>query len=167
MKIFTKGDRVWPLDESKGRRPLTFEEVWGNRVSAIDSRTDTFHEFNSDDLGFVPAEHETLIEDEYGMSLSHYIIAERMTQYDAYLIQKHINEDNDYDSLIHTIAYGSKGYHNMTNDELLAEWGDCEEGWHGAYQEGSLLWETYEDDPISILDRDEHGEAEWAGRKGK
>lgn len=165
---FMKGDRVWALDQNKhGSQPLTVEQAWGTRIMAKDTRTDIYHEFNEKDLEFLPTEHETITEDKRGFSLSHYVLAERMMQYEAYLIMKDINKENNYDNLIYMLSDGCKGYHKMTNEELVAEWGDSEEGWYGAYEEGSLLWETYEDDPISILERDENGEAEWATRKGK
>jgi hypothetical protein len=128
---------------------------------------DIHEDMSENDLGFLPAEHENIMEDKRGMGLSHYVLAERMMQYEAYLILRDIREENNHDNLIHLLSDGCKGYHKMDNVDLVAEWGDSEEGWYGAYDDESLPWAVYEDDPISILEQDENGEVEYAARKGK
>ncbi len=55
----------------------------------------------------------------------------------------------------------------MTNDELVSEWGDCEEGWYGAYDDGDIPCETYEEDPINMLEQDETGEYARGGTPQK
>ena len=166
MSLYVKGDRVWCLDEGKSKKKYTVAEQWGSRVMVYDEKG--IHEdINENELGFLPAEHENIVEDKRGLSLSHYVLAERMMQYEAYLIMRDINKENNYDNLIYMLSDGCKGYHKMDNTELVSHWGDSEEGWYGAYEEGSLPWEVYEEDPISILEDDETGEARWASRKGK
>ncbi len=166
MTLFVKGDRVWALDEGRSKEKLTVEESWGQRVMAKDDKG-IYHDFNEKDLGFLPVEHESIMEDSRALSLSHYVLAERMMQYEAYLILRDIREENNHDNLIHLLSDGCKGYHKMDTAELVAEWGDSEEGWYGAYEDGNLPWAVYEDDPINTLEQDENGEVEYAGRKAK
>jgi hypothetical protein len=167
MTLYVKGDRVWALDQSEhGCQPLTVEESWGHKVMTK-TKEGKIKEFDESDIGFLPVEHEPITEDKRALSLSHYVLAERMMQYEAYLILRDIREENNHDNLIHLLSDGFKGYHQMTNDELVSEWGDSEEGWYGAYDDESLPWAVYEDDPISILEQDENGEVEYAARKGK
>ena len=167
MTLYVKGDRVWALDQSEhGCQPLTVEESWGHKVMTK-TKEGKITEFDESDIGFLPVEHEPIMEDKRALSLSHYVLAERMMQYEAYLILRDIREENNHDNLIHLLSDGCKGYHKMDNDELVAEWGDSEEGWYGAYEDGNLPWAVYEDDPISILEQDECGEVAYAGRKAK
>ena len=166
MSLYVKGDRVWCLDEGKSKKKYTVAQQWGTRVMVYDDKG--IHEdMNEKDLGFLPAEHENIMEDKRGMSLSHYVLAERMMHYEAYLILRDIREENNHDNLIHLLSDGCKGYHKMDNTDLVAEWGDSEEGWYGAYEDGNLPWEVYEEDPINTLEQDENGEVAYAGRKAK
>ena len=164
MTVYRKGDRGWALEGNN--EPLTVEESWGHRIMTK-NKEGTMKEFNESDIGYLPLEHEIILEDKRALSLSHYVLAERMMQYEAYLILRDIREENNHDNLIHLLSDGCKGYHNMDNTQLVAEWGDSEEGWYGAYDDESLPWAVYEDDPISILEDDETGEVRWAGRKGQ
>ena len=163
---FRKGDRVWQLDEGRSKEKLTVEQVWGTRIMAKSDKG-IYHDFNEKDLGFLPVEHETLLEDGRGLNLSHYVVAERMMQYEAYLILRDIDQENNYDNLIFMLSDGHTGYHQMSNTELVDQWGDSEDGWYGAYEDGNLPWEVYEEDPINMLEQDECGEVEYAGRKAK
>lgn len=113
-----------------------------------------------------PKQDELIHEDMRGLMLTHYMMAERLMQYDTYMILKSIREHNDHDTLAHILGGGFVGYHEMDNDQLIAEWGDSEDGWYGAYECEELPWSTFEDDPINTLEQDETGEVAYASRKG-
>jgi hypothetical protein len=97
-------------------------------------------------------EHTDLVigKDSRGCELSHYILAERIVLDDIRLALK-AAEVQDYDFLATRFAEGHRGYHNMSPGELWAEWGDIEESWYGAWDEGTLPYEPIAEDPIHKL----------------
>jgi hypothetical protein len=56
-------------------------------------------------------------------------IIDKLCQYDVYMIMKNINM-NDYDWLSYIREYGFKGYTNYTDQELIMEWEDSEDGYN-------------------------------------
>jgi hypothetical protein len=56
-------------------------------------------------------------------------IIDKLCQYDVYMIMKNINM-NDYDWLSYIREYGFKGYTNYTDQELIIEWEDSEDGYN-------------------------------------
>jgi hypothetical protein len=54
---------------------------------------------------------------------------DKLCQYDVYMIMKNINM-NDYDWLSYIREYGFKGYTNYTDQELIMEWEDSEDGYN-------------------------------------
>jgi len=63
MTLYVKGDRVWALDQSEhGCQPLTVEESWGHKVMTK-TKEGKITEFDESDIGFLPVEHEPIMED--------------------------------------------------------------------------------------------------------
>ena len=56
-------------------------------------------------------------------------IIDDLCQYDVYMIMKNINRE-DYDWLSSIREYGFKGYTNYTDQELILEWEDSEDGYN-------------------------------------
>jgi hypothetical protein len=56
-------------------------------------------------------------------------IIDKLCQYDVYMIMKNINS-GDYDWLSYIREYGFKGYTNYTDQELIMEWEDSEDGYN-------------------------------------
>ena len=170
MTLYVEGDKVRTLDCANGVIRGTVVEAEGNYVHVkVDDWTDKSDkiQLHINDIGFQDPKQDDLIhEDMRGLMLTHYVMAERMMQYDTYMILKSIKDYNDHDTLCHILGDGFVGYHKMDNDQLIAEWNDSEDGWYGAYQDGELPWTTFEDDPINTLEQDETGEVAHASRKG-
>ena len=97
-------------------------------------------------------EHTDLVigTDSRGCELTHYVLAERIVLDDIRLAIK-AAEVQDYDFLATRFAEGHRGYHNMSPGELWAEWGDIEESWYGAWDDGLLPYEPIAEDPIHKL----------------
>ena len=96
-------------------------------------------------------------QDSRGLDLTHYVLAERIIQDDIRLMLK-AHAVGDYAFISLRFGQGHRGYHNMTSGELWSEWGDIEESWYGAYEDGELPYAPVEEDPIHILEEDENGE---------
>jgi hypothetical protein len=56
-------------------------------------------------------------------------IIDKLCQYDVYMIMRSINA-NDYDWLSSIREYGCRGYTNYTDQELIMEWEDSEDGYN-------------------------------------
>lgn len=97
--------------------------------------------------GFVDQNDLIVGTDSRGNTLTHYVLAERIVLDDVRLTMK-AAEVQDYDFIATRFAEGHRGYHNMSPGELWAEWGDIEEGWLAAYDEGTLPYEPLPEDPI-------------------
>ena len=102
------------------------------------------------DDGFVNQNDLIVGVDSRGCELTHYILAERIVLDDVRLTMK-AAEVKDYDFISTRFAEGHRGYHNMSPGELWAEWGDIEDAWLGAYDDGELPYAPIEEDPIHKL----------------
>lgn len=99
------------------------------------------------DDGFVNHQELVVGRDCRGHELTHYVLAERIIQDDIrQAIKSHLN--GDWDFLAHRFGEGHRGYHNMSSGELWAEWGDIEESWYGALDDGELPYEPCKEDPV-------------------
>ena len=99
------------------------------------------------DDGFVNQNDLIVGVDSRGCELTHYILAERIVLDDVRLAMK-AAEVQDYDFISTRFAEGHRGYHNMSPGELWAEWGDIEESWYGALDDGELPYEPCKEDPV-------------------
>ena len=54
----------------------------------------------------------------------------------------------DYQYLASIFETGFRGYHNMGQRELRDEWKEQEELFYGLVEDGALLWELDEEDPL-------------------
>jgi len=106
-----------------------------------------------DPLGTLPAnlndqdQHEPYYEDSRAMKLSHYVMAERCMQVEAYKIYSDYLE-RDYSTLSYILEGGFRGFHKMSREDLEAEYKEIEELWYELESSNTLHWEAYEDDPI-------------------
>lgn len=106
-----------------------------------------------DPLGTLPAnlndqdQHEPYYEDSRAMLLSHYVMAERCMQVEAYKIYSDYLE-RDYSTLSYILEGGFRGFHKMSREDLEAEYKEIEELWYELESSNTLHWEAYEDDPI-------------------
>jgi hypothetical protein len=106
-----------------------------------------------DPLGTLPADlndqdqHEPYYEDSRAMKLSHYVMAERCMQVEAYKIYSDYLE-RDYSTLSYILEGGFRGFHKMSREDLEAEYKEIEELWYELESSNTLHWEAYEDDPI-------------------
>ena len=111
---------------------------------------------------------EFIFEDQRSMRLTHYVMAERLMQVEAYKIMEEYRSNNEYVVLGFMLEDGFKGYHNFTDSELIAEYIDgAEDKWYDLQADGELPWDSYEDDPIHQLMEDEAGELEEAAKKAR
>ena len=91
--------------------------------------------------------HEPYNEDSRAMKLSHYVMAERCMQVEAYKIYSDYLE-RDYSTLSYILEGGFRGFHKMSREDLEAEYKGIEELWYELEYSNTLHWEAYEDDPI-------------------
>ena len=111
---------------------------------------------------------EFIFEDKRSMRLTHYVMAERLMQVEAYKIMEEYRSNKEYVALGFMLESGFKGYHNYTDSELIAEYiNGAEDKWYDLQANGELPWESYEDDPMVQLLEDEAGELEKAAMKAR
>jgi len=101
---------------------------------------------------------DELYQDERAMILTHYTMAERCLQVEAWHIYNDY-QSGDFDTLCHILAEGFKGFHNMEPSQLIEEYKEIEDKWYELYHDNELEWTPHEDDPIHALEQDENGEA--------
>jgi hypothetical protein len=53
------------------------------------------------------------------------------------------------ETLIYILEGGFKGFHKMTQEELIAEYTEVEDFWYQSYEDQLFHWEVYEEDPIN------------------
>ena len=91
-----------------------------------------------------------LYEDNRGMKLTPYVMAERCLQVEMSNIYKDY-KSADYETLSYILSGGFKGFQNMDSSELIEEYKDIEELWYNLYETKEFEFEPYEDDPIHTL----------------
>ena len=102
-----------------------------------------------------------LYEDERAMRLTPYVMAERCLQVEAVKIYDDYKK-GDVSTLVYILEGGFRGFHKFSEEDLIAEYKDKEESFYALYEDGSLPYELYEDDPLIALELDENGEVEHA-----
>lgn len=70
----------------------------------------------------------TFITDSEGVNLTRQDIIDRLCQYDVCMLMRNINLE-DYDWLCDTREHGFKGYRNYSDEELMEEWQESEDGY--------------------------------------
>ena len=90
---------------------------------------------------------EVIHTDSKGHKLTHRVLAERLVQIQARSIQEDAGH-GDYQYLASRFETGFRGYHNMGQRELRDEWKEQEELFYGLVEDGALLWELDEEDPL-------------------
>ena len=85
-------------------------------------------------------------------------IIDKLCQYDVYMIMKNINM-NDYDWLSYTREYGFKGYANFTDQELIMEWEDSEDGYNSMIADEEQPYNIISTSPVSRETCDNNQEA--------
>jgi len=91
--------------------------------------------------------HEPYYEDGRAMMLSHYVMAERCMQVEAYNIFSDYLE-GDYMTISYILEGGFRGFHKYTREELEAEYKEIEDTWYELESSNSLHWEPFDEDPI-------------------
>jgi hypothetical protein len=76
-------------------------------------------------------------------------MAERCVQTEYAKIMQDLNYGPTSDTLIYILEGGFKGFHKMTEDELIAEYTEVEDYWYQSYEDELFHWEVYEEDPIN------------------
>ena len=95
------------------------------------------------------------VEDEYivgtdiqGFELTHYVLAERLMQVEAWRIYDEYKQ-GDHSTLTYILEGGFRGFHKMSSGELWSQWKDgAEVKWYELHNDLELPWESYEEDPI-------------------
>jgi hypothetical protein len=85
---------------------------------------------------------ETFLKDSNGASLTRQQVIDRLCQYDVYMIMRNCDEGN-YNWLSDIREHGFQGYKNYSDDELIAEWCESEEGYH------SMIY--HEEQPYEVV----------------
>jgi len=96
-------------------------------------------------------------EDSRALQLTHKVLAERLIQLEVRAIQEDAGH-GDFTVIAEMLENGFRGYHKMTAGELWSEWKEQEELFYRLYEDGALLWELNEEDPLVALEEDENGE---------
>lgn len=105
-------------------------------------------------------------EDSRSLSLTHYVLAERLLQVEYASIAKEIREEASSETLTYILEGGFRGFHKYTSGELWSEWKDgAEDKWYQLYEDDALPWEAYDEDPIHSLEEDENGEVKTYGQR--
>jgi hypothetical protein len=93
---------------------------------------------------------DNLYQDDRGMTLTPYVMAERCLQVEVHKI---LNEHRalDWGTLVHILSGGFKGFQNMDSRELIEEYTSIEEEWYNLYETEQFEFEAYEEDPINKL----------------
>ncbi len=114
---------------------------------------------------FKQQEDETIVgEDTRGMSLTHYVIAERLVALDCtYIIEDGAHKDVEY--LADKLSDGWRGYHRMSPGELWSEYKEQEESFYEYYEKNLLICGLAEEDPLNTLEEDENGEVASYGKQ--
>jgi hypothetical protein len=86
-------------------------------------------------------------------------IIDKLCQYDVYMIMKNINM-NDYDWLSYIREYGFKGYTNYTDQELIMEWEDSEDGYNSMIADEEQPYNIINTSPVSRETCDNNQEAQ-------
>ena len=105
--------------------------------------------------------HDFIYEDARALKLSHYIMAERCMLVEYSIIKDEIDDGNS-DTLTYILEGGFRGFHKFSEEDLIAEYKDKEESFYALYEDGSLPYALYDDDPLIALEEDENGEVEHA-----
>ena len=105
-------------------------------------------------------------EDSRSLSLTHYVLAERLLQVEYASIAKEIREEASSETLTFILEGGFRGYHKYSSGEMWSEWKDgAEDKWYRLYEDDALPWEAYEDDSIHAIEEDENGEVKTYGQR--
>jgi len=114
---------------------------------------------------FKQQEDDTIVgEDTRGMSLTHYVIAERLVALDCtYIIEDGAHKDVEY--LADKLSDGWRGYHRMSPGELWSEYKEQEESFYEYYEKNLLICGLAEADPLNTLEADENGEVATYGKQ--
>ena len=92
---------------------------------------------------------EIILTDKQGLGLTHYVMAERCIQTEYAKIMQVLNYGPTSETLIYILEGGFKGFHKMTQEELIAEYTEVEDYWYQSYEDELFHWEVYEEDPIN------------------
>ena len=85
-----------------------------------------------------------------GHKLTHYVLAERMIQWEYRCIMNDVKGDPTSEALIYILEGGFRGFHKYSKEHLREEWLDgAEDKWYQLYADAELPWEPYEEDPIN------------------
>ena len=114
---------------------------------------------------FKQQEDDTIVgEDTRGMSLTHYVIAERLVALDCtYIIEDGAHKDVEY--LADKLSDGWRGYHRMSPGELWSEYKEQEESFYEYYEKNLLICGLADADPLNTLEEDENGEVASYGKQ--
>ena len=87
-----------------------------------------------------------LVTDEKGYKLTRKLLIERLTCLEIKYAEQAFKE-YDYSWMANIFQDGYKGYDKMNNDELVAEWGDSQDGFWNMVEAGSMPYKLL-DDPM-------------------
>jgi hypothetical protein len=86
----------------------------------------------------------TLIKDDKGYELTRDVLIERLTCLEVYYAEQAFN-DCDYSWAANIFQDGYKGYNKMSDDELVAEWTDSQDGFWNMVEAGVMPYQLLED----------------------
>ena len=76
------------------------------------------------------------------------IIEERLVAYETFAILKAIRENNDFESLTYMLGNGITGFYKMSDEDLLMEWSESQEGFYKMMETDGLPFDLLDDDPL-------------------
>jgi len=88
-----------------------------------------------------------LVTDEKGYKLTRKLLIERLTCLEVHYAEQAFKE-SDYSWMANIFQDGYKGYDKMNNDELVAEWGDSQDGFWNMVEAGCAPYQLL-DDPMT------------------
>ena len=91
-------------------------------------------------------------------------IIDKLCQYDVYMIMRNINE-NDYDWLSDIREYGFQGYANYTDQELINEWEESEDGYNSMIKHNEQPYEIINTMSVSRVSCDKEQDTKAFGSR--
>ena len=92
---------------------------------------------------------EIILTDKQGHGLTHYVMAERCIQTEYAKIMQDLNYGPTSETLVYILEGGFKGFHKLSEEELIAEYMEVEDKWYQIYEDQLFHWEVYEEDPVA------------------
>jgi hypothetical protein len=102
------------------------------------------------DDGFINQRDLIVGQDDQGRDLTHYVLAERVTQCEYHQIVDEARNTPSSETLIYILEGGFRGFHNMSPGELWSEWKTKQDLFMTLYENKGPPWELHDEDPLAV-----------------